>query len=292
MPVMQYFTVTDDGNGNKTYTPNTNLPTPLEVRKRWCFGLPLTKDDGVEMPDEDIYQYILSAIATVERRLGIFLKPTIIMCNPEQRGLVQGVDYDRAEPAYDYDVRSWMNYGFLQLRERPVQQVTGFRLVLPNGQLIADFMARPKWLKVYHEAGQVHLVPYAGDPTLFAMMGGSQSGYPFVTGTINSNLPQMIEVDYIAGYAPFQIPEDVRNVVAKIAAIDVLGIAGDAVLAGVASLSTSIDGLSESFSTTASATNATYGAHILQYQKEVDAFFDPKDGGARTSERGITMIGL
>jgi hypothetical protein len=105
-------------------------------------------------------------------------------------------------------------------------------------------------------------------------------------------MPQMIYVDYVAGYKIGAVPEDIRNAVAKIASIDILGIAGDAILAGVASLSTGIDGLSESFSTTASATNATYGAHILQYQKEVDALFNPKSGGARTSERGFTFTVL
>jgi hypothetical protein len=268
---------------------DTNLPTVEEVRNRWCFGLPLNKEDGEVMPDEDIKQYIDGARQLVERKLGIYLKPTVIACNPEERGLVQGVDYEVAEPPYDYDVTQYLQWGFMQLRERPVQQLTGLKLVLPNGQIIMDFMTRPEWIKLYPRQGQLHIVPYAGDPTLFALLGGTQSGYPFVTGQINSQLPQMFYVDYVAGYPLNGIPEDVRNVIAKIAAIDVLGIAGDAVLAGVASLSTSIDGLSESFSTTASATNATYGAHILQYQKEVDAFFNAKDGGARSSERGITF---
>lgn len=270
----------------------TNLPTVTEIRETWCFGLPLNREDGTAMPDPDIQLYLDGAIRTVERKLGIFLKPTVIVSNPEERGLVEGVDYEKEEAPYDYSARDYSNWGFLQLRERPVQKLNGLKLVLPNGQIIVDFMTRPEWVKLYKDSGQLHIVPYAGDPTLFVMLGGSQSGYPFVTGQINANLPQMWYVDYVAGYAQNRIPEDIRNVVAKIASIDVLGIAGDAVLAGVASLSTSIDGLSESFSTTASATNATYGAHILQYQKEVDSFFNPKEGGGRTSERGFTFVGL
>ena len=288
MPIIPYYR--KDTNGE--WVSDTNLPTPSEIRNRWCFGLPLTNEAGVPIPDEDILTFLDSAVRRVERELGIFLKPTVIVCNPEERGLQKGVDYEKEEPPYDYDVRAWIQFGFLQLRERPVQKVTGLKLVLPNGLVIMDFMTRPEWIKVYKNNGQIHIVPYAGDPTLFALMGGSASGYPFVTGTINSQYPQMLYVDYIAGYAPGEIPNDVRNVVAKIAAIDVLGIAGDAVLAGIASISTSIDGLSESFSTTASATNATYGAHIKQLQDEVDAFFDERKGGARTSERGFTISGL
>jgi hypothetical protein len=245
------------------------------------------------MSDEDILQFLLGAIDEMEKHLGVFLKPLKIVTNPEERGLTKGVDYDKAEPAYDYSARDYMQYGFLQLRERPVQKLNGLKLVLPNGQVIMDFTASDtvkQWIKLYPEQGQLHLVPYAGDPTLFAMLGGSQSGYPFVTGRINSQLPQMWYVDYEAGFPLHEVPNDVRNVIAKMSAIDTLGIAGDAVLAGVASLSTSIDGLSESFSTTASATSATYGAHQKQLQDEVDNFF--KKGSARSVYRGFTMTGL
>lgn len=292
MPIIPYYEQVTGAGGQVTYTSPTNLPTPSEIRERWCFGLPLNKEDGGVMTDEDLLQFLMGAINQVERFLGIYLKPTVIVTNPEERGLEKGVDYEIAEAPYDYDARAYRQWGFLQLRERPVQQLNGFKMVLPNGMVIIDFMTKREWIKLYPENGQLHIVPYAGDPTIFALLGGSQAGFPFVTGQMNSHLPQMFYVDYVAGYGLHQIPEDIRNVVAKIASIDALGIAGDAVLAGVASLSTSIDGLSESFSTTASATSATYGAHIKQYQDEVDKFFSAKGAGARTSERGFTMTGL
>lgn len=269
----------------------TNLPTPDEVRHKWCFGMPLSRDNGDVMPDEDIQLYIDGAIKQVERRLGVFLKPTVIACNPQERGLVEGVDYEVAEYPYDYDARQYQQWGFLQLRERPVQEITSLKMVLPNGLVIIDFMTRPEWIKLNPVGGQIQIVPYAGDPTLFALLGGNQSAYPFVTGSINTSLPQMFYVDYVAGFPLNKVPEDVRNVVAKIAACDVLGIAGEALLAGIASMSTSVDGLSESFSTTASATNTTYGAHIYQYKKEIDQFFSV-NGGARASTRGITFTAL
>lgn len=272
---------------------DTNLPTPEEIRAKWCFGLPLSKDDGEVMPDEDIQLYIDAAITNVERRLGIYLKPTTIACDGGYRGLEEGVDFDKEEPPYDYDARSWVNYGFLQLRERPVQEITELKLVLPNGQIVMDFMARPEWVKLNKNAGQVRIVPYAGDSNIFGLAGSTMSGYPFITGAIRGNVPQMLYVSYVCGYAQGKVPADIRNVVAKYAAIDTLGIAADAVLAGVGSVTTSIDGLSESFTTTASAEYGTYSSHIVQYQKEVDSFFDAKDGAAaRSTERGITMTGL
>jgi len=296
MTLVNYYNETRDASGNLvSVTTDTNLPLPSEIRNRWCFGLPLSREDGNVMSDDDILQYLKGAIGQVERKIGIYLKPTKIVTNPGERGLVQGTDFDKEEPAYDYDANAYRQYGFLQLRERPVQSIEGFKMVLPNGNIIIDFYHdanTKKWVKLYKDSGQVNIVPYAGDPTLFALMGGNASGYPFATGQMNTNLPQMFYVDYTAGYALYKIPEDVRNVVAKIASVDVLGIAGESLLAGVASLSTSIDGLSESFSTTASAENTTYGAHIYQYQKEINDLFSLKGGALRSSERGITFIGL
>jgi hypothetical protein len=289
MPITPYYESDVDGN----ITSPVGLPTPSEVRTRWCYGLPLTNELGIPMDDEDLLAFLEGAIATVERRLGIFLKPMKIVSDGERRGLVEGTDFDREEPPYDYDAKAWVSNGFLQLKERPLISLNEFKLVLPNNQVIMDFMERPEWVKLNKSAGQLRIVPYAGDPSLFNMAGGTLAGYPFIAGAMSGSIPQMLYVSYTAGYGVDKLPKDIRNAVAKYATIDVLGIAGDAVLAGVASLSTAIDGLSESFSTTASATNATYGAHILQYQKEVDALFDDKKGGGlRTSERGITMTGL
>ena len=270
----------------------TNLPTPFEIKDSWCFGLPLTNEYGRPISDHRIRQFIDGARRRVERHVGILFKPTVICTRPSERNLIKGTDYEIAEPAYDYDAKAYRQWGFLQLRERPVQELFGLQLVLPNGQVIVDFMTRKEWIKLYSDTGQIHIVPYAGDATLFHLLGGSQSGFPFVTGRINQNLPQMWYVDYVAGYKQKEIPEDIRNMVAKIAAVDVLGITGDALLAGIASASTSMDGLSESFATTASATSATYGAHIKQYQDEIDTFFDEKKSGVRSSERGLTFTVL
>lgn len=265
-----------------------NIITPQELRNRWCFGLPLSKEDGEVMSDEDLQAFIDSAILEVERKLGILIVPRKIVCDLDAVGLQEGVDYNLLEPAYDYRVDEYRRWGFIQLRHRPVISVESVKIVLPNNLQVIEF---PKeWIKLYPKAGQIHIVPYAGSPTVMTMGIGNNTLTTLINGNLNYNLPQSIRVSYTAGMQ--EVPRDIKNVIAKIAAIDVLGIAGDAILAGVASISTSVDGLSESFSTTASATNATYGAHILQYQKEVDAFFDPKSGGARQYYKGFTMTVL
>ncbi|WP_308722496.1 hypothetical protein [Paenibacillus polysaccharolyticus] len=292
MPIISYYeSVEDPGTGEITYNSPVGLPTPAEVRRRWCFGLPLTDQYGQPMDDRDILSYLMMAVKDTERHLGIFLKPTVICCNVESRGLEQGEEYEVEEPPYDYDAQRWQNFGFLQLRQRYVSKLEAFKLVAYGGQVSVDFMHYPDWTKLYKKSGQLHVVSKSGG---VPMLGGYPSGYntaPFAAPLL-SRTPQVFHVDYTAGLTKEQLSEDIRAVVGKQAAIATLGVAGTAVLEGVSNYSLSLDGVVESVQTTASATNSTYSAHIKQLQQEVDSFFDPKTGGARTKMRGFTMGGI
>jgi hypothetical protein len=55
-------------------------------------------------------------------------------------------------------------------------------------------------------------------------------------------------------------------------AIELLNIIGDGLMSGFSSSSLSMDGVSESFSSTQSATSAYYGARIQEYGKELDGY--------------------
>lgn len=69
---------------------------------------------------------------------------------------------------------------------------------------------------------------------------------------------------------PHGIPADVMHVGGMYASMFLLNPAGDMVAgAGIASKSIGVDGLSQSISTTASATNAGYGSRIIQYWNDI-----------------------
>ncbi|AKG36092.1 hypothetical protein [Paenibacillus durus] len=292
MSIIPYYESQEDPDtGEITYSSPVGLPTPDEVRRRWCYGLTLADQFGQTMEDRDILGYLLAAVKDTERQLGIFLKPTIIRCNAEARGLEQGVDYEIDEPAYDHDAQRWRNFGFLQLRQRYVSDLSAFKLVAYGGQVSIDFMQYPDWIKLYKKSSQLHVVTKGeGVP----MLGGYPTGYstaPFAAPLL-SRTPQVFHVDYTAGLTKEQLTEDIRAVVGKQAAVAVLGVAGDATLAGVAGYSLTLDGVAESFQSTASAMYGTYSAHITQLQQEVKDFFSPAGGGARTKMRGFTMGGI
>jgi hypothetical protein len=82
--------------------------------------------------------------------------------------------------------------------------------------------------------------------------------------------PDAFEFDYTTGYKTAEfVPDDLRGVIGKWAVIKALASIGDGLLAGFSSQSVSLDGLSESFSSTQSATSAYFGARIIQYKDEI-----------------------
>ena len=85
------------------------------------------------------------------------------------------------------------------------------------------------------------------------------------------NIPDYWNYQYITGFDLDNLPWDLIGIIGKLATFGPLNIAGDLILgtAGVASQSLSIDGLSQSISTTASATSAGYNARLINYGKEI-----------------------
>lgn len=65
------------------------------------------------------------------------------------------------------------------------------------------------------------------------------------------------------------LPADIIRAVCLKASLLTLDVAGDLISgAGIASVSTSLDGLSQNINTTSSATNSGYGARVIQFTKE------------------------
>lgn len=95
--------------------------------------------------------------------------------------------------------------------------------------------------------------------------------------------------DALVTFTADAIPDDIKQLILIIAAMLPLAIAGDLIVgAGIASISTSMDGLSQSINTTASSTNSGYGARILELRKQADAMLPAIR--ARYRMPGLAMI--
>lgn len=222
--------------------------TVRELKQRYFFGVNITDDAGEPLPDAVFRHYILQAIRWFEHQIDIAILPTQFS---EQH------DYYRS----DYNA-----FNLIQLDNSPVISIESFTAQYPSGQNIVEYPT--EWLRLNKESGQVQIVPTAG--TLSEVMIGE--GGSFLPAVYNGMpyLPQLWSVQYTAGFEAGKVPRNIIDVIGMFASLGPFNIFGDLIAgAGIATLSLSMDGLSQSIGTTSSATNAGYGARIIQYLKQI-----------------------
>lgn len=179
-----------------------------------------------------------------------------------------GADYTDEEFTYEFDPVQWMNFGFLQLRHWPVISIERYQWFNPVHGKIMDFIVN-KWIRLKAEIGQLNTYPTTGlgyGPYSIASLAFRGMSVRYDGG---------FEVDYTTGYPSSDfIPGDLREIIGKWAAILVMGNIADGLLAGFSSSSVSLDGLSESFSSTQSPMNTWFGARTRQYMDEVKHYLE------------------
>ena len=127
-----------------------------------------------------------------------------------------------------------------------------------------------QWMRLDRYKGFLNFKPKAGVNTTFTAY-----SYPWTMLLGNYDYHDCFHIDMKTGYKNAGlVPEDLREIVGKIAALKMLNVIGDGLLAGFSSSSLSLDGISESFSSTQSATSAYAGARIKVYTDDVKDYLD------------------
>ncbi len=227
-----------------------NILTVEQLKQRYMFGVDLTNDAGETLPDSVFQHYILAAIRAFELAVDIPIIPT---------AFVEKHDYYRE----DYHA-----FNFIKVDYRPVISVEEFRVQYPSGQNVVIFPN--EWLRIHRAEGQIQIVPTAG--TLSEILVGQ--GGSFLPAIYNglAYLPDLFEISYTAGFEDNKVPRNLIDIIGKMASMGPFNIFGDLIVgAGIANLSLSLDGLSQTIGSTSSATNAGYGARLIQYGKEIQA---------------------
>lgn len=223
-----------------------------ELKNIYLFGVDLTNDAGEEYPTILFEWYIKSAVRWLETKLDINITPHIYTAEK-----------------HDFYREDYYRHIFLKVDHVPIlneDAVDRIQLILPTNQPIIDF--NKEWFNVVPESGQINIIP-GNTQTSTIVLGAGGQWLPFIYNTAKF-IPNAFHIDYTAGWAKGAVPAEIRHAVGMVASYGPLNIAGDLLGgAGIASQSISLDGLSQSFNTTSSATNAGYGARILQYSKEL-----------------------
>jgi hypothetical protein len=247
--------------------------TEKYLKDNFLTGFNFTGNDGQELPPEWYEGKIADGIAKLEEITGI----TVL-----QRELVG--------EKHDYHTNDYLNYAYVQLFKIPCQSVQQVRAVYPTGQTIQVFPS--EWVRLTVEHSQFHLVPTSGSLAQ-VMLGGGNGYLPFIFAGL-SYLPQLWEVDYVAGFRVDAIPRVIITAVCKLACIEIFTIFSDLVgPLGVASSSLGIDGMSQSIARQLPAFKARIDRYLVDLGLPGPGLgVDPKYDGGELAQLRRNYVGL
>lgn len=249
-------------NGNTTI--GLAALTPQWLKSNYLVGFRLTDETGKELPDSFYETHMQNAVRKLEKITDVsVLEATIV------------------SERHDYRLTDYTTFSFISLFHSPLRSVSEVRAVYPVGSVIQTFPV--EWLQLERLHGQVHIVPTKG-PLASMIIGAGGDFLPLIYGGL-TYLPNLFEVDYVAGMDPLDLPREVVEAIAKLAAVDILVHASNmARPLGVGSESVSLDGLSQSQSYTVPA----FQAQILQYMR--DLYGPDGNPGAIRSTTGLLRM--
>lgn len=248
--------------------------TPDDLRYTYLWGTDFKATNGDIFTDEQIKYFIDQSVAYMERELNITIRKRIIKCNAKKRGLKKitsldpNGDYTDEESFYDFKKSKVQRYTMLRTSRRPILDVQKFELVCRGGASInlldSTVVDRKKGVLKSMFRPYMASQKYEGINDAIARYGNE---------TFQPNM--FYSVDYTAGYENSdEVPDDLREIIAKVGAVSLLNIIGDGLMSGFSSSSLSMDGISESFSSTQSATSSFYGARIAVYKDDIKNYIN------------------
>lgn len=257
----------------ENYTPPSGqwgeLLTADDLRYTYLWGVVAQSSEGDFFTDAQIRTSVAWSVAAMERILKITMKQRVIKCDPILPGLVQGVDYDEEESGYTYRPDKWNKIGYVALKRRPVSSIQAVGMYSPTGQKMVDLLP---WTMLDKPKGLVRFYPQTNNAGQIQQTVWALSGLALAFGA-HFSYPMAFRVDYTAGYQDAgKVPDDLRDIVGKLATVKLLNLIGDGLIAGFSSSSVSIDGLSESFSSTQSPESTYFGARIKGYLTDIEDY--------------------
>lgn len=233
---------------------------------------------------DDFYQKMLvRAVSQTEKKFDLAILPRL---------QVDRLDYHRN----DFNAFAYMNTTL-----RPILTVKDLTLYYNNQTIMR---IPEEWIKVNNRSGQIQVSPSVLmqglnttiNPTIYPLLSNPYGMAPTPFQQVEVS-PQMLGVTSVVGMMPlgnragefydYQIQPDVQSYVAKLAAIEILEKWGRNIIgSGIASYSVSIDSISTTTNTTASAENTATTADIKLLQDDmvdlangIKAFYgDPEVG--------------
>jgi hypothetical protein len=236
---------------NRGFTQLEPMISVSQLKQRYLFGVldKITDSEGNPISDESLQAYINNAVSMLEHYLDIAIMPR---CETEEK---------------DYYANDYWQWSYFQLNSYPVIEIESIQVTYlrnENQQPEVALDIPLNWVRLSKDTGIVRLVPNNRFPAQL-QIGQGGTFFPELFRR-NSNVPSLWTIKYKHGFADGKVPVLMNNAIGLIASLQALSIAGNLVLgAGIASTSLSLDGLSQSISTTQSAENSAYSATRREY---------------------------
>ena len=250
-----------------------SLMSPSEMQALYFYGITIQDRQGKDLEPRVWRHFLLAAQQEIEKYLGIKIKKQII------------------EENLDFYNDEWRSWGYLPTTYQVTKpfRLAGFLGTVKQLEYPTDWLTARKTNDGETFYRRIFLVPVQGGETATT---GASILYSGVLPSLGLNgwdkIPNYWTCTYCTGFD--KIPEDLLDVIGKLAALGIFNIAGDIALgqAALANYSLSLDGLSQSVGTTNSATNAAFGARIGQYYKEIKDSLEKLRG----YYRGVGVISM
>lgn len=250
------YTVPDGSFGSILTYDDLNLT--------YLFGIDTTASNGQAWTNAQTEEMIKWSVYQLEKVLNIDIYPRSYYCDDIVNEDIEESKFVIKEFAYPNKRRRQY---LVRSRHRPIREVTRFDYYSPVDSKIMSLLT---WVRTDKRKGTIWYYPKQDSAASYVAY-----AYPWNVIMDAMDYPDAFHLDYTTGYATAElIPEDLRDIIGKIAACKMLNVIGDGLLAGFSSSSISLDGLSESFSSTQSATNAYFGSRIQVYLKDISEFVE------------------
>jgi hypothetical protein len=215
----------------------------------YLFGLRLEDEDENPFPDSMYANAIKYAIWFVQRQIDVCILPTPVV-----------------DETHDYIVEDYRNWVYIQPDNIPIRSVERVSIEWPLGTEVLQFP--DEWIS-FDPFRRINIIPTGGASLAAVLIGAGQILLPLLYGGAR-RVPDIVHIDYTAGFPQGAIPEDVLHAISLYACIQILHPAGDLIIgAGISNQEIAINALRQKIETTSSPTNAGFGARIINYKNEI-----------------------
>lgn len=246
------------------YNKNEDLfISPTELMEKYLFGIPTCTTDGRKIPTQSIKKQIQTSQKRIENLFSIKLSKQVI---EESRNFIR------------QEFNAW---GYV----RSMYPVTYIHWLKGYINDLCQINYPKEWLSLKKTEGvavyrNVHLIPNSAK----SVEGGTtMSQHSIIYNGVSPHLgwfgqnyiPNYWRLKYITGWDAEDLPDDLADMVAKFAAINVLSIIGSYLYGvGLSSISISLDGVSQNTPLTKGGKYGMFSDRISLYQDDINQMME------------------